>query len=81
MNNAKEFIKDDIAVTRCSRLSNIDKLWFFYKTEGESKGMSIYNKPNGILVIIQTRDGLHVRRGNLDYVGLVELVKKLEGLC
>ena len=59
----------------------IQKLWFLYKTEGEPKGMSIYGKANGILVSIQTRDGLHVRRGNLDYVGLVELVKKLEGLC
>ena len=59
----------------------IQKLWFLYKTEGEPKGMSIYDKTNGILVRIQTRDGLHVRRGNLDYVGLVELVKKLEGLC
>ena len=39
------------------------------------------NKSNGILVSIQTRYGLHVRRGNLDYPGLVELVKKLEGLC
>ena len=34
-----------------------------------------------ILVSIQTRDGLHVRRGNMDYVSLLELVKKLEGLC
>ena len=42
---------------------------------------TIKSKANGILVSIQTRDGLHVRRGNLDYVGLVELVKKLEGLC
>lgn len=42
---------------------------------------NIKSKANGILVSIQTRDGLHVRRGNLDYVGLVELVKKLEGLC
>jgi hypothetical protein len=42
---------------------------------------NIKRKSNGILVSIQTRDGLHVRRGNLDYVGLVELIKKLEGLC
>ena len=35
----------------------------------------------GILVSIQTRDGLHIRRGNLDYRGLVNLVEKLEGLC
>ena len=35
----------------------------------------------GILVSIQTRDGLHIRRGNLDYRGLVALVEKLEGLC
>jgi len=56
----------------------IQKLWFIYKTEGELKGMLIYGKTNGILVSIQTRDCLHVRRGNLGYVGLVELVKKLE---
>lgn len=30
---------------------------------------------------IQTRDGLNIRKGNLDYLGLKELVKKLEGLC
>lgn len=36
---------------------------------------------SGILVSIQTRDGLHIRRGNLDYRGLVDLVEKLEGLC
>ena len=65
MNSAKEF----------------EKLWFLYKTEGAPKGMSIYDKANGILVSIQTRDGLHIRRGNLDYPGLVELVKKLEDLC
>ena len=59
----------------------IQKLWFLYKTEGKPKGMSIYGKANGILVSIQTRDDLHVRRGNLNYVGLVELVIKLEGLC
>jgi hypothetical protein len=54
---------------------------FSIKTEGEPKGMSIYGKANGILVSIQTRNGLHIRRGNLDYFGLVELVKKLEDLC
>lgn len=42
---------------------------------------NIKRKSNGILVSIQTRDGLHICRGNLDYPGLVELVKKLEGLC
>ena len=59
----------------------IQKSRFFNKTEDDPKVMSMYYKANGILVSIQTRDGLHVRRGNLDYVGLVELVKKLEGLC
>ena len=42
---------------------------------------NIKSKANGILVSIQTRDDLHVRRDNLDYLGLLELVKKLEGLC
>ena len=35
----------------------------------------------GILVCIHTRDGLHIRCGNLDYRGLVDLVEMLEGLC
>ncbi len=118
--------------------SDFEKLWFLYKTDGESQGLSIndfclrqgvpYNEFNkwfrkthkavvpvkvegmpgyddepddefsemessaskfsnnkrssgGILVSIQTRDGLHIRRGNLDYRGLVDLVEKLEGLC
>lgn len=34
-----------------------------------------------ILVTIQTRDGLNIRKGNLDYLGLKALVEKLEGLC
>lgn len=34
-----------------------------------------------ILVTIQTRDGLNIRKGNLDYLGLKDLVEKLEGLC
>ena len=34
-----------------------------------------------IQVVIQTRDGLHVRKSNLDYHGLKELVERLEGLC
>lgn len=34
-----------------------------------------------ILVTIQTRDGLNIRKSNLDYLGLKELVEKLEGLC
>lgn len=34
-----------------------------------------------ILVTIQTRDGLNIRKSNLDYVGLKALVEKLEGLC
>ncbi len=34
-----------------------------------------------ILVTIQTRDGLNIRKSNLDYRGLKALVEKLEGLC
>lgn len=37
--------------------------------------------PGNILVTIQTRDGLNIRKGNLDYRGLKDLVEKLEGLC
>lgn len=37
--------------------------------------------PGNILVTIQISDGLNIRKGNLDYCGLKELVEKLEGLC
>ena len=47
----------------------------------ESSMPSHKGSSGGILVSIQTRDGLHIRRGNLDYRGLVDLVEKLEGLC
>jgi len=53
-------------------------------SEMESSASKLSNNKRssgGILVIIQTRDGLHIRRGNLDYRGLVDLVEKLEGLC
>ena len=53
-------------------------------SDAETSGSSISNhkrSTGGILVSIQTRDGLHIRRGNLDYRGLVNLVEKLEGLC
>lgn len=92
--------------------SDFEKLWFFYKTEGESQGISIntFCLPHGvpssdsvleespalvcaesaliqsnlgmnsgnILVTIQTRDGLNIRKDNLDYRGLKALVEKLE---
>lgn len=47
----------------------------------QSKLSNNKRSSGGILVTIQTRDGLHIRRGNLDYRGLVDLVEKLEGLC
>ena len=53
-------------------------------SEMESSQFTLSNNKRssgGILVSIQTRDGLHIRRGNLDYRGLVDLVEKLEGLC
>lgn len=53
-------------------------------SDAETSESSISNhkrSTGGILVSIQTRDGLHIRRGNLDYRGLVDLVEKLEGLC
>ena len=34
--------------------------------------------PGNILVTIQTRNGLNIRKGNLDYRGLKILVEKLE---
>jgi len=37
--------------------------------------------PGNILVTIQICDGLNVRKSNLDYHGLKDLVEKLEGLC
>ena len=38
-------------------------------------------KSGNIQVTIQTRDGLHIRKSNLDYQGLMHLVERLEGLC
>lgn len=38
-------------------------------------------KSGNIQVTIQTRDGLHIRKSNLDYLGLKNLVERLEGLC
>ena len=38
-------------------------------------------KSGNIQVTIQTRDGLHIRKSNLDYQGLRHLVERLEGLC
>ncbi len=34
-----------------------------------------------IFVTIQTLDGLNIRKSNLDYPGLKDLVEKLEVLC
>lgn len=45
-----------------------------------SQAASRLNSDN-ILVVTQTRGGLNIRKSNLDYRGLKELVKKLEGLC
>ena len=53
-------------------------------TEPAEANVSTAKKDNsrgGILVTIQTRDGLHIRKGGLDYQGLKNLVEKLEGLC
>ncbi|WP_300729978.1 hypothetical protein [uncultured Bacteroides sp.] len=117
--------------------SEMEKLWFLYKAEGEPKGISINSfcmqqgvsytqfndwfrkthknivpvqiegmpegeaaspepdmqdvaqlkhstylpKRGNIMVTIQTRDGLHIRKTNLDYQGLKSLVEKLEDLC
>lgn len=35
----------------------------------------------GILITIQTMDGLFIKKGGLDYVGMKDLVSRLEGLC
>lgn len=35
----------------------------------------------GILITIQTTDGLFVKKGGLDYAGMKDLVSRLEGLC
>lgn len=119
--------------------SDFEKLWFLYRTEGETKGILInsfcltqwipYRDFNSwfvktrkkivpvqiegvpfsnslveessapicgeavqkrttsrlasgnIVVTIQTRDGLNIRKSNLDYRDLKELVEKLEVLC
>ena len=38
-------------------------------------------KKGGILITIQTTDGLFVKKGGLDYAGMKDLVSRLEGLC
>jgi hypothetical protein len=38
-------------------------------------------QPSGIMVTLQTRDGLYLRKSNLTYLELKRLVEKLEGLC
>lgn len=35
----------------------------------------------GILITIQTLDGLFVKKSGLDYAGMKDLVSRLEGLC
>lgn len=35
----------------------------------------------GILVTIQTLDGLFIKKSGLDYEGLKDLISRLEGLC
>ena len=116
--------------------TDFEKLWFLYKTDGHSKGVSIHaycsmrgvsSKPfydwlrkrqksivpvqiegspscavgssevsvdsdsvheevhsqvsGGIAISIHTHDGLHIRKNNLDYLGVKRLIEKLEGLC
>ncbi|NDV81541.1 hypothetical protein [Bacteroides sp. 51] len=116
--------------------SDFEKLWFLYKTDGQSRGVSINaycsmqgisyklfydwlrkrqksivpvrvdGRPcaevesedasliqpesqsdssscssGGIMISIQTRDGLHIQKSDLDYLGVKQLVDRLEGLC
>jgi len=119
--------------------TDFEKLWFLYKTDGHSKGVSINaycsmqgisyklfydwlrkrqksivpvqvdGRPSieessvissepcavqkeepaacpacscgGITISVHTRDGLHIRKSNLDYHGVKELIDRLEGLC
>ena len=42
---------------------------------------SIFIFKRGILITIQTTDGLFVKKGGLDYAGMKDLVSRLEGLC
>lgn len=39
------------------------------------------NPKGGILVTIQTLDGLFIKKSGLDYEGLKDLISRLEGLC
>ena len=51
------------------------------------EGLAQYIKPEivkergHIMVLIQNRDGLQIKKKNLTYLELKQLVEKLEGLC
>ena len=60
-------------------------------TEDETDAVDVPSQPastpqkkkskGGILITIQTTDGLFVKKGGLDYAGMKDLVSRLEGLC
>ena len=60
-------------------------------TEDETDGVECASQPvsnpktkkskGGILITVQTMDGLFVKKGGLDYDGMKDFVSRLEGLC
>lgn len=54
------------------------------KTKSKASVNAKSEKPKskgGILVTIQTLDGLFIKKSGLDYEGLKDLISRLEGLC
>ena len=47
----------------------------------EKEPIRKYDSNSGIRVIIQSRSGLQIKKSNLSYQELKNLVEKLEGLC
>lgn len=64
---------------------HLQKIYVLPRFQGTHCGSFLFkegsNTPDNILVTIQTRDSLNIRKSKLDYRGLKELVEKLEGLC
>lgn len=50
------------------------------KSSAKTKSEKTKSK-GGILVTIQTLDGLFIKKSGLDYEGLKDLISRLEGLC
>jgi hypothetical protein len=51
------------------------------KKEKSTSAKEEYDAEHSIKVIIQSRNGIQIRKSNITYLELLDLVEKLEGLC